>query len=103
MATQAGKAYMSTTYDRMAHHCAFVPPNARPVHIDEWLENDRAVRLDAESAAMNEARAILAETEPIQSAPWWAYRVELKANGALYASLAAILPILDALEAEARQ
>ncbi len=58
------RAFMSTDYPRYTHLCAYAPPNAAPGHIDEWLENDKALKAFTAEAAVSEARAILAATEP---------------------------------------
>ncbi len=58
------RAFMSTDYPRFTHLCAYAPPHAAPFRIDEWLENDKALKAFTSEAAVREARAILAETEP---------------------------------------
>ena len=53
------RAYMSSSYGRMSHLCAFVPPQLFPC-----AENDLAIGAATADKAVAEARAILAETEP---------------------------------------
>lgn len=60
------RAYMSDLYGRMSHLCAFVPPQSFPC-----AENDRAIGAATADKALAEARAILAETEPMLPSVTW--------------------------------
>lgn len=60
----APRAYLVSDYLMFSAACAAPVPYQAPVHIDEWLANDKALHEHLSLLAVVEAQMILADAEP---------------------------------------